>query len=99
MYNIIILLVIVLVGIWISRSYLPTYKSVVEWYKRQEIENFELPGEYIGPKPNIEIDKYGKPLAITYMQPTYLGKKGCTIVPCPKNYSNNLVCWSCCNYH
>jgi|AntRauTorckE6833_2_1112554.scaffolds.fasta_scaffold42592_3 hypothetical protein len=84
MYNIIILVIIVLIGIWI--------------YRKQEIENFELPGEYVGPKPNIEIDKYGKPIAVTYMQPTQLGKHGCTIVPCPKNYSNNLVCWSCCNY-
>lgn len=70
--------------------------------KNKQIEkftHFKLPGEYIGSKIHATLDNHGNAICYSYQQPSGDGNLGCTQVPCPNKYQDNIVCWSCCNYH
>lgn len=62
-----------------------------------KVETFS---EYIGPKIHLQIDNNCNPVSYSYQQPSGDGIYGCTQVPCPDDYDNNMyICWNCCNYH
>ena len=43
--------------------------------------------------------KLGKNGYQSFKPPSAHGEYGCTQVPCPKKYDDNMVCWACCSYH
>jgi hypothetical protein len=72
------------------------------WLVQARTENFS---SMLGSRIHVVISKDGKALSYSYQQPSGDGIYGCATVPCPnKNVtdglfeSDQLTCWSCCNY-
>lgn len=62
-------------------------------------ENFELPGHPLRSRFHIKLDCRGNQIYSSLKPPPAHGELGCTQVPCPKGYADDLTCWRCCNYH
>ena len=56
-------------------------------------------GEPVGRRLHVIVNRDGEPLNVSYQQPSGNGISGCTQVPCPDGYQDNLTCWCCCNFH
>jgi len=51
-------------------------------------------------KIHVIIDGFGRTLNKSFQSPRQDGYGStCALVPCPRGYDDDLVCWNCCNYH
>lgn len=54
--------------------------------------------EGIKPRIHAKIDKNGDAAYYSWQSPHMNGEQGCTQVPCPSKFDDNIICWCCCNY-
>lgn len=59
-------------------------------------QNFVYEG--IKPKLHVKLNKNGDAIYYSWKSPRMDGEQGCTQVPCPSKFDDNITCWCCCNY-
>ena len=69
---------------------------IIIWFSANRFEHF---GDPIGSRLHVRLGKNFEPGYFSYKPPSAHGESGCTQVPCPPEYEDNLTCWSCCDYH
>ena len=62
-------------------------------------ERFELPGLPLRSRVHVKLNKNGNTIYESLKPPSAHGELGCTQVPCPSKYADDVTCWCCCNYH
>ncbi len=93
------------INLWLIAS---VFLVIVLWWSMQpNLEGFELPGSFdlpggslpLGSRIHVRLDSNGNALYESFKPPSAHGEHGCTQVPCPNKFADNMTCWCCCNYH
>lgn len=73
---------------------------LIMWCLTMPIEEFNDNNNGIRARIHVKLDRDNiTPIYYSPQSPPMNGESGCTQVPCPDNFDDNLVCWSCCQYY